>query len=266
MKGKLLSPMMLGLLFCSFPASSAFAQGIEPSPWHTQVNRLESVMHGFDSIMRRLAEVLASPDRFKLKRSAPAGVTGRLETMANQLDVLNHRIVAAMSGVPRKPLPPEIEMVLMDLNRGAMETAKIARMGIGDKNEGVRNAFLKVQMAAEVTIFAVKDWMMNPIDVFQPQNESICAIGYPCDIRWDTSNIPPYSVYLEVVYPDGTGGWGEYPVPNTGYYYGWAPDPSWADPSVLCQPFRIKISTQDHEYWGMSGLFKVGIYPVGCTW
>lgn len=267
MKGKLLLTVMLGLLFYSFLASSAFAQGIKPVPWHTQVNRLNSIMDGLDSIMRRLAEVLTSPDRSKLKSSAPEGVMGRLEAMANQLDVLNDRIVAAMSGVPMKPLPLEIEMVLMDINRGAMETAKIARMGIRDKNEGVRNAFMKVQMAAEMTILTVKDWMMNPIYVFQPFNESVCVIGYPCDIGWDTSNIQGYNmVWLEVVYPDGTGGWGTYPVPNTGYYYDWAPDPSWADPSVLCQPFRIKIFTNDNTYWGMSGLFKVGIYPLGCTW
>ena len=200
MKGKLLSTMMLGLLFYSFPASSVFAQGVEPSPWHKQLNRLESARHGLDSIMRRLAEVLTSLDRSKLTRPAFEGVRGRLETMANQLDGFNVRIVAAMAGVPMKPEPPEIKIVLMDINRDAMETAKIAGMGIRDKNEVVRNAFMKVQMAAERTIFTVKDWNMNQIDVIQPFNESSCVIGYPCDIRWDTSNLPIYPVYLAKLY------------------------------------------------------------------
>lgn len=268
MKGKLLLTVMIGLLFCSFLASSAFARGIEPVPWHKQVNSLESVKHGLDSIMRRLAEVLTSPERYKLKKSAHEGVIGRLEAMANQLDLLNDRIVAAMSGVPMKPLPPEIKIVLMDIHRDAMETAKIARMGIGDKIEGVRKAFTKVQMAAEMTIFTMKDWIMNPIHVIQPFNETSCVIGYPCDITWDTSNIPQGgTVYLEVVNPDVTEGYGPFPVQNTGYYYDWKPDPSWADPGVYCQPFRIKISTDYNDtYWGVSGLFKVGIYPLGCTW
>jgi hypothetical protein len=270
MKGKLLSTVMLGLLFCSFLASPAFARGIEPVPWHKQVNRLESVKHGLDSIMRRLAEVLTSPERFKLKKSAHEGVIGRLEAMANQLDLLNDRIVAAMSGVPMKPLPPEIKIVLMDIHRDAMETAKIARMGIGDKIEGVRKAFTKVQMAAEMTIFTMKDWMMNPIYVFQPFNETSCVIGYPCDITWDTSNIQNYPfLWLEVVNADGSDCCGAFPgIPNTGYYYGFIPDPSWADPGVLCQPFRIKIfvDPNTNDYSGVSGLFKVGIYPLGCTW
>ena len=270
MKGKLLSTVMLGLLFYSFLASSAFAQGIEPSPWHTQVNRLNSIMHGLDSIIRRLAEVLTSPDRSNLKRPALEGVMGRLEAMANQLDVLNDRIVVAMSGVPMKPEPPEIKIVLMDINRGVMETAKIARLGIRYENDGVRNAFMKVQMAAERIIVTVKDWEMNSIYVIQPFNETSCVIGYPCDIAWDTSNIQNYPfLWLEVVNADGSDCCGAFPgIPNTGYYNGFIPDPSWADPGVLCQPFRIKIfvDPNTNEYSGVSGLFKVGIYPLGCTW
>jgi hypothetical protein len=165
------------------------------------------------------------------------------------------------------PEPPEIKIVLMDINREAIETERMARMGIRHENEGVRNAFMKVQMAAEMIIMTVKDWMMTPIYVIQPFTGTSCVIGYPCSITWDTSNIQNYGyVWLEVVYPDGSECCGNYPVPNTGSYYDWLPDPSWADPGNLCQPFRIKVYTNDKVYWGLSGLFKVGIFPLGCTW
>ncbi len=257
---------MLGLLILSFFTIPAFA-GVEPTPWHAQVNRLNAVMNGLDSINRRLEDVLPPPDPFKLRMPAPEGVMGRLEAMADQLNLLDDKITAAMSGVPLKPEPVAIKTVLMDINRSAMETARMARIGIGDTNEGVSNAFAKVQTAAEMITATVKDWMMNPIDVIRPYNESICVIGYPCNIAWDTSNIQGYNmVWLEVVYPDVSECCGPYPVPNTGNYV-WEPDPSWADPGVLCQPFRIKVYTNDDVYWGVSGLFKVGVTsPLVCTW
>lgn len=266
MKGKVLITLMVGLLLLSFVSSPAFS-GVEPMPWHTQVNMLNSVMNNFDSINRRLEDVLRPPNPNLMKMPAPEGRMGRLEAVANQLKLVNEKIMQTMSGVPMEPVPPEIEMVVMDINAAAMETARMARMGLRDeKNEGVRHAFSEVLMAADMIIHTLGDWMMNPIDVTLPSNEAVCLIGYPCYIEWDTSNIQGWNfVWLEVVYPDGSECCGAYPVPNTGEYHDWKPDPSWADPGVLCQPFRIKVYTNGDE-WGVSGLFKVGTGDNICTW
>ena len=105
------------------------------------------------------------------------------------------------------------------------------------------------------------------IDVIHPMTGTSCVIGSSCHITWDKTNIQNYpTVWLEIVWPDGTPTAGAYPVSNNGYYYDWKPDPSFADPSVLCKQLRIKIYTPDNKYKGMSGLFKVGIPPNGCTW
>jgi hypothetical protein len=259
MKQKLVIRVIIGLIILSCFSIPALA-GVAPTPWHTQVNRLNSAMNSLHSVNTRLAEVFYNPP-------APEGAIGKLDAMTNQLYGLNDKIMAALSGVPMKPEPPEIGIVLMDINRGAMETVKITGIGMRNENEGLRNAFMKVQMAAEMIITTVKDWMMNPIYVADPFNKDICVIGFPCFISWDTSNIQGYNmVWLEVVYPDGSECCGSYPVPNTGSYLDFVPDPSWADPGVLCQPFRIKIYTNDNEYWGVSGLFKVSIFLVDCSW
>jgi len=105
------------------------------------------------------------------------------------------------------------------------------------------------------------------IEVFEPGYGKSCVIGSPCSITWNKTNIQNYpTVWLEIVWPDGTPTAGAYPVSNNGYYYDWKPDPSFADPSVLCKELRIKIYTPDNKYKGMSGLFKVGNPPNGCTW
>lgn len=269
MKQKLVINVIIGLLLLSLLSIPAFA-GVEPSPFHTQVNRLESVMNGLDSVNRRLVDVLTQPDPFKLKMPAPEGVIGRLEAMANQLDMLNNKIMTALSGVPMKPVPTEIKIVLMDINRDVMETAKIARMGIRYENEGVRNAFIKVQTAAEGIIITVKDWVMNPINVYLPFNEAVCFIGYECTIAWDTSTIQNYpTVWLGIVYPDGSKCCGDqYGIPNTGEYHDFVPDQYWADPISYCQPFRIKVYVDPNsdDYSGVSGLFKVGILGDSCHW
>jgi hypothetical protein len=109
--------------------------------------------------------------------------------------------------------------------------------------------------------------LQTKIDVIRPFTGTSCVIGSPCDITWEITNIQKYpTVWLEIVWPDGTPTAGAYPVTNKGYYYDWKPDPSFADPSVLCKQLRIKIYTPDNIYKGMSGLFKVGIPPTGCTW
>jgi hypothetical protein len=90
---------------------------------------------------------------------APEGLMGRLEAMANQLDVLNDRIVAAMSGVPVEKLPDEIGMVLMDIRDGAMETATMASMGLRDDNQGVRDAFKEVYDGAMMIIETVDSYI-----------------------------------------------------------------------------------------------------------
>ncbi len=263
MENKILLSVLFAVLIVAGVTGSTYA-GIEPMPWHTQVDKLTSAAKGLDSVNRRLAQVFVDCAR----KPADKGLIRRLSDIADQLEKQNAEIKDAMVGVPVKHLPTEIEIMLMDINRGAIGAAKTARMDIGAMKGGLRDAFVKVQRAAEMIITTVKDWMMCAIVVFEPFNGTSCVVGYPCDIGWEKDNIQNYpTVNLEVVYPDGTGGWGTYPVPNTGYYFDWAPDPSWADPSVICQPFRIKVSTvPDNACWGMSGLFKVGIYPLGCGW
>jgi len=269
MKAHLMTTVMIGLLLLSFFPIPTFA-GVEPSPWHDQVNRLNSVMNDLDSINRRLADALVSSYPSKLKMPSPEGVMGRLEVMANQLLVLNNRIMIALSGVPMKPEPAEIKIPLMDINRDAMETVKIARMGMRYQDQEVSNAFTKVQTAAENIIVTVKEWIMNQVDVFLPYDETVCFIGHECTIEWDTGNIQnDPTVWLQVVYPDGSGaGQAFYGIPNTGSYHDFVPDPSWADPSVYCQPFRIKVFVDPNtdDYSGVSGLFKVGILGDSCHW
>jgi hypothetical protein len=157
MKEKVIITAMIGLLFLSCLSIASFA-GIEPVPWHAQINRLNSVVNGLDSINRRLDDVLMpSPNRMMMP--APEGLMGRLEAMANQLDVLNDRIVAAMSGVPVEKLPDEIGMVLMDIRDGAMETATMASMGLRDDNQGVRDAFKEVYDGAMMIIETVDSYI-----------------------------------------------------------------------------------------------------------
>jgi uncharacterized membrane protein len=59
MKEKVIITAMIGLLFLSCLSIASFA-GIEPVPWHAQINRLNSVVNGLDSINRRLDDVPCS--------------------------------------------------------------------------------------------------------------------------------------------------------------------------------------------------------------
>lgn len=168
MKEKLMITVMMGLFFLSFLSTPTFA-GIEPSPWHTQVNRLNSVVNGLDSINKRLDDVLRPPNPCRLRMPAPEGVMGRLEAMANQLEVLNDRIVAAMSGVPMELLPPEIEMPLMDIHDDAMIIAEMARMGFACpyNDSRVSESLMEVLNGAEMIIQTVNSFMPSIVPSLQ---------------------------------------------------------------------------------------------------
>jgi hypothetical protein len=132
---------------------------------------------------------------------------------------------------------------------------------------------LCIMMVIASTVYAEipknfkKPVLLFNIHVLRPMTGTSCVIGSTCTITWEIGNIQNYpTVWLEIVWPDGTPTSGAYPVQNKGYYYDWKPDPSFADPDVLCKQFRIKIYTPDNKYKGMSGLFKVGNPPNGCTW
>lgn len=96
------------------------------------------------------------------------------------------------------------------------------------------------------------------IEVKAPFDGEICKINYPCSIIWVTNLIKNHNmVWLQIVWPDGTPTAGSYPVPNNGQY-NWSPDSSFWDASVRCKEYRVKVSTVDNKYKGMSGRFKVG--------
>lgn len=160
MKRKVVIMVMIGLLIFSFFSSPAFA-GIEPVPWHAQLNRLNSVMNGLDSINKRLENVLRPPNPCKLRMPAPEGVIGRLEAIANQLEVLNDRTTAAMSGVPMEPLPLEIEIALMGIGDGAEAIVRMTGEGFACPydNRGVQDALMEVQTGAMMIIETVDSFM-----------------------------------------------------------------------------------------------------------
>src|SRR5512143_1465028 len=77
MKGRLIITVILGLIILSCFSSPTFA-GVDATPWHTQLNKLNSVMNVVDSINRRLARLadVLPPDPAKLRMPAPEGVIG----------------------------------------------------------------------------------------------------------------------------------------------------------------------------------------------
>jgi hypothetical protein len=100
--------------------------------------------------------------------------------------------------------------------------------------------------------------VMNHIEVRYPWDGEICVINQGCSIIWVKNLIENYpTVWLEIVWPDGTSTAGAYPVTNTGQY-DWKPDASFWDESVRCKEYRVKVYTNDKKYQGMSGRFRVG--------
>jgi hypothetical protein len=98
----------------------------------------------------------------------------------------------------------------------------------------------------------------NRIEVKYPFDGEICAINQPCSIIWVTNLIKNYpTVWVQIVWPDGTPTAGSYPLTNNGQY-NWVPDASFWDESVRCKEYRVKVYTNDNKFKGMSGRFKVG--------
>jgi hypothetical protein len=96
------------------------------------------------------------------------------------------------------------------------------------------------------------------IEVKYPFDGEICAINQGCSIIWVTNLIKNYpTVWVQIVWPDGSPTAGSYPLTNNGQY-NWLPDSSFWDESVRCKEYRVKIYTSDNKYQGMSGRFKVG--------
>jgi len=98
----------------------------------------------------------------------------------------------------------------------------------------------------------------HKLEVSYPFDGEICAINKACSIIWVTNLIKNYpTIWVQIVWPDGTPTAGSYPLTNNGQY-NWVPDSSFWDESVRCKEYRVKIYTSDNKYQGMSGRFKVG--------
>ncbi len=96
------------------------------------------------------------------------------------------------------------------------------------------------------------------IEVTSPYEGAVCAINIICPIKWETGLIKNYNtVFLEIVYADGSPTAGAYPVTNKGEYK-WIPDESFYDEGVYCEDFRVKVYTHDNKFKGNSGIFNVG--------
>jgi len=99
----------------------------------------------------------------------------------------------------------------------------------------------------------------HKLEVSYPFDGEICAINKPCSIIWLTNLIKKHNmVLLQIVWPDGTPTSGSFNVTNNGQYNNWVPDASFWDESVRCKEYRVKVSTVDNKYQGMSGRFRVG--------
>jgi len=119
---------------------------------------------------------------------------------------------------------------------------------------------LSVYADAETFKFPLKKMYstLTHIEVTYPYDGEICAINQPCSIIWVTNLIKNYpTVWVQIVWPDGTPTAGSYPLTNNGQY-NWVPDASFWDESVRCKEYRVKVYTNDNKFKGMSGRFKVG--------
>lgn len=70
--------------------------GFDPSPFHEEINKLESIDHNFRSIARQLDRILAKPPDAVPPHGDLNGALGKLSAMAHKLDVLDRRIADVM--------------------------------------------------------------------------------------------------------------------------------------------------------------------------
>jgi len=104
----LLATVVLGL-------SVTTHAGVEPSPFHMEINKLESIDNNFRSIARQLDRILADPPDALPPHGDLNGALGKLSAMTHKLELLEERAVEVMDvtaalhmETPEEPLTPLI--------------------------------------------------------------------------------------------------------------------------------------------------------------
>jgi len=121
-KGKLLIALFmivasLMLSACTLPVSA----GVEPSPFHQEVNKLGSVVNNLNSIDSRVENVLSKPANY-----GEQGTVNKLDSMAGKLGNLESRVESIGDDVG--------DGIGSDLVvREAFEDVRGAAQGIGDR-------------------------------------------------------------------------------------------------------------------------------------
>jgi len=130
---KKVSVFIVFALLSVFIAGSVYA-GVEPSPFRSKINQLNSVVNSLDSIDMRLERKL-SDDRMPI----PNGLVGLLNAMSNELVVLNGKVGKVLERLGTAPDDQRVYDALMGVRSGAAGIVQRAqRKELTDKKKDIQ--------------------------------------------------------------------------------------------------------------------------------
>jgi hypothetical protein len=156
---KKVSVFIVFALLSVFIAGSLYA-GVEPSPFRSKINQLNSVVNSLDSIDMRLERQLADN-----QMPSPNGLVGLLSAMGNELLVLNGKVSKVLERLGTAPDDQRLYDALMGVKSGAAVIAERAREGFAVPSDDIRvnDALAQIRMNAQDIVDNINAFLGGPI-------------------------------------------------------------------------------------------------------
>jgi hypothetical protein len=161
--------------------------------YKAEINKLGAVGNALESIDKRLEIVLMDQP----KMPAPEGIIGRLDAMANKLEVLDNKVMKLLGALPQEAasMPSQVEVAVENIGEISVHIADRARVCFIQlpDNLAVMEALGGVQSLAEkissrVHIYVSSFWdKVIPIRFVQVHNCYPCLQG--CDPHLDRDSL-----------------------------------------------------------------------------
>jgi hypothetical protein len=156
---KKVSVFIVFALLSVFIAGSVYA-GVEPSPFRSKINQLNSVVNSLDSIDMRLERQLSDN-----QMPSPNGLVGLLNAMGNELLVLNRKVSKVLERLGTAPDDQHVYDALMGVKSVAAVIVERAREGFAVPSDDIRlnDALAQVRMNAQDIVDNINAFLGGPI-------------------------------------------------------------------------------------------------------